>query len=130
MPKIAIKVGCQVSHVGRHIEEPAGFFVCQRLSIFPDRKRCASLRMTRLLILLRLLRMTSFVRDAEVAFSSYFSRLLSANSTQYMSFRVELKMANSKWTYRRKIRAFISFFDSVSCCLIQVQHRIRKKMEI
>ena len=44
------------------------------------------------------------------AFSSYFSRLLSVNSTQYKSFRVELKMANSKWTYRGRNRAFISFF--------------------
>ena len=43
------------------------------------------------------------------AFSSYFSRLLSANSTQYKSFGAELKMANSKWTYRGKNRAFISF---------------------
>ena len=47
---------------------------------------------------------------ASFAFSSYLSRLISANSTQYKSFRVELKMANSKWTYRGKI----SFFDAVS----------------
>ena len=68
-------------------------------------------------------------RRASFAFSSYFSRLLSANSTKYKSFRVELKMANSKWTYGGKSRAFISFFDAVSCCLIQVQHRKRKKLE-
>ena len=61
------------------------------------------------------------------AFSSYFNRLLSANSTQYKSFRVELKMANSKWTYWGKNRAFISFFDAVSCYLIQVYDGIRKK---
>ena len=48
-------------------------------------------------------------RRAFCAFSSYFSRLLSVNSTQYESFRVELKMANSKGKYRGKNRAFILF---------------------
>ena len=38
-------------------------------------------------------------RRASFASSSYFSRLLSASSTQYKSFRVESKMAYSKWTY-------------------------------
>ena len=38
-------------------------------------------------------------RRAFFAFSSYFSQLLSADFTQYKSFRVELKIANSKWTY-------------------------------
>ena len=77
--------------------------------------------------------MTSFVWDAEVrhraffAFSSYFSRLSSANSTQYKSFRVELKMANSKWTYRGTNRAFISFSNAGFGYLKQVQHRMRKK---
>ena len=52
-------------------------------------------------------------RRAFFAFSSYFSRPLSANSTQYKSIRVELKMAHSKLTYRGKNRAFISFFDVV-----------------
>ena len=47
---------------------------------------------------------------ASFAFSSYFSRPLSTNSTQYKSFRVELKMANLKRTYRGKNRAFISCF--------------------
>ena len=64
------------------------------------------------------------------AFSLYFSQLLSANSTKYKSFRVELKMTNSKWTYRGKNRAFISFFDAGFCYLIQVQHRIRKKIKL
>ena len=41
---------------------------------------------------------------ATFAFSSYFSRLLAANSTQYKSFIVKLKMANSKWTYQGKTR--------------------------
>ena len=61
---------------------------------------------------------------ASFAFGSYLSQLLSANSAQYKykSFRVELKMENSKWTYRGKSRAFSSFFDAVSCCLIQVKH--------
>ena len=49
-------------------------------------------------------------RRASFAFGSYFSRLLSANSAHYKSFRVELKMANSKWTNRDKSRALISFF--------------------
>ena len=67
-------------------------------------------------------------RRAFFAFSSYFSRLLSANYTKYKSLRVELKMAYSKWKYRGKNRAFISgFFYAVSCYLMQVQHRIRKK---
>ena len=65
---------------------------------------------------------------ATFAFSSYFSRLLAANSTQYKSFIVKLKMANSKWTYQGKSRTFIPFFDAVSCYLMQVQHRIRKKI--
>ena len=69
-------------------------------------------------------------RRASFAFSSYFSRLSSANSTRYKSFRAELKMANSKWRYRGTSRAFISLFDAVSCCLIQVQHRIRKKWKL
>ena len=38
-------------------------------------------------------------RRSRRASFSYFSQPLSANSTQYKSFRVELKMANSKWTY-------------------------------
>ena len=61
---------------------------------------------------------------ASFAFGSYLSQLLSANSAQYKykSFRVELKMENSKWTYQGKSRAFSSFFDAVSCCLIQVKH--------
>ena len=65
---------------------------------------------------------------ASFAFSLYFSRLLSATSTQYKSFRGKIKMVNSKWTYRGKSRTFSSFFDVVSCCLIQVQHRIGKKI--
>ena len=40
--------------------------------------------------------------QAFFAFSSYFSQLLSANSSQYKSTQVELKMANSKWTYQGK----------------------------
>ena len=113
--------------------------LCERLSMFPEEEaQCFTAHAirfpkTRLLILLRLLWRTSFVWDAEVvvellfSFSSYFSRLLSTNSTQYKSCRVEIKMANSKQTYRGKNRAFILFFDAVFCCLIQVQHRIRKK---
>ena len=68
--------------------------------------------------------------QAFFAFNSYFSRLLSANSTQCKSFRVELKIANSKWTYPDKNRAFISFFDAGFCYLIQVQHRTRKKIKL
>ena len=64
VPNISIEVGCQVSHVGRHIEEPAVFvsavvhiFVTAHIIRFPK---------TRQHILLRLLWMTSFVWDAEV----------------------------------------------------------------
>ena len=66
---------------------------------------------------------------ASFAFSSYFSRPLSTNSTLYKSFRWELTMANSKLTYRGNSRAFISLFDAVPRCLIQVQYRIRKELE-
>ena len=36
-------------------------------------------------------------------------------------------IANPKLTYRGKRRAFISFYDAVSCCLVKVQHRIKKR---
>ena len=71
MPKVSIEAGCQVSLVGRHIEEPVVFCVCSCPN-FPNKKRSASLRMhvnrfpkTRQPILLRLL-WISFVWDAKV----------------------------------------------------------------
>ena len=120
--KISIEVGCQVSHAGRHSEEPA--FLCQHCACirFP-KAHITMVAMDDVICLGRRSRRASF------AFSSYFSRLLSANSTQYKSFRVELKISNSKWTYPGKSRAFISFSDAISCCLIHLQHRIRKKLE-
>ena len=128
MSKISIEVGCQVSNVGRHIEEPAVFVsavahisrigsavrhcVCNPLSQNTT-AHITTVAMDDIVSLGRRSRRASF------AFRSHFSRLLSANSTQYKSIRVELKMANSKWIYRDKSQTFISFFDAVSCCLIQ-----------
>ena len=72
VPKVSIEVGCQVSLVGHHIEEPAVFCVSD-CPYFPNRKRSTYVSAhvirfpkTQLLILLRLLWMTSFVWDAEV----------------------------------------------------------------
>ena len=44
MPKVSIEVGCQVSLVVRHIEEPAVFCV-SGCPYFPNDNRNASLRM-------------------------------------------------------------------------------------
>ena len=69
VPKISIEVGCQVSLVGHHIEEPAVFFVSAVVHISrigSAVRHCPCNPLTRLLILLRLLRMTSFVWEAEV----------------------------------------------------------------
>ena len=138
VPRIPIEAGCQVSHVGRHIEEPAVFVsaVVHIFRIGSAVRHCACNPLSQntnahitTVAMDDVIGLGRRSHRASFAFGSYFSRLIAANSTQYKSFQVELKMANSKWTYRGKSRAFISFFDAVSCCLIQVQHRIRKKLE-
>ena len=45
VPKISIEVGCQVSLVGHHIEEPAVFFYVSGCPYFPNRKLSATLPM-------------------------------------------------------------------------------------
>ena len=86
MPTISTEVGCQVSRVGRHIEEPAVFCV-RHCACYPFSQNTTAhittVAMDDVVCLGRQSRRASF------AFSSYFSRLLSANSTQYKYFRVE-----------------------------------------
>ena len=106
------KIGCQVRLNGRHVEEP-GVFCISGCPYFPT----TTAHITKV-AMDDVISFGRRSRRAFFAFSSYFSRLLSANSTQYKSFRVELKMANSKWTYRGKNRAFILCFDAVSYYLI------------
>ena len=64
------------------------------------------------------------------AFSLFFSRLSSAISAQYKSFRVELKMGTRKSHIEAKIEHLFRFLTQFFCYLIQVQHRIRKKIKL
>ena len=67
--KISIEVECQVGYVGRHIEEPAVFYV-SGCPYFPNRKRkCDPLSQNttaRITTVAMVVWMTSFVWDAEV----------------------------------------------------------------
>ena len=136
VPKVSIEVGCQVSLVGRHVEEPAVFCVsgCPN---FPNKKGSASLRCNPL-FQNTTAHITTVAVDyiiwlgcqshpAIFAFSLYFSRLSSAISAQYKSFRVELKMGTRKSHIEAKIEHLFRFLTQFFCYLIQVQHQIRKK---
>ena len=83
VPKVSIEAGCQVSLVGHHIDKPAVFCV-SGCPNFPN-KKC----------------------------SPYFSRLSSANSTQYKSFRVELKMRTRNGHIVAQIEHLFHFLTQV-----------------
>ena len=87
VPKISIEVGCQVAMLATILKNQL-FFVSAVVHI--STAHITTVTMDDVVCLERRSRRASF---------SYFSQPLSANSTQYKSFRVELKMANSKWTY-------------------------------